>query len=222
MTVHGSHELPQSERAARGVPSMPRSKRLLDLSLALPLLGVAGIVVAVVEVANRLSGDRGPVLHRSVRVGENGVPFELLKLRTMTVDATGPQLTTFGDPRVTPVGRFLRETKLDEVPQLWNVVRGEMSLVGPRPESPEFIDWADPDQAVVFRAMPGITGVTQLEFAREEDLHVGDDPVRRYRREILPRKVSLDRWYLDHQSVRLDSRILLRTARLVLARLRGL
>ena len=194
-------------------------KRAMDIALALPLLLASGPMLVAVAVANRVSGDRGPLLHRSTRVGENGAAFQLLKLRTMRVGMQGSQLTQHEDPRITPVGRCLRQTKLDEMPQLWNVLRGQMSLVGPRPESPDFVDWADPVQAVVFRARPGITGVTQLEFSDEETLHVGDDPVRRYRREILPRKVQLDHWYLAHQSVRLDIRILLRTGRLMLGRL---
>jgi lipopolysaccharide/colanic/teichoic acid biosynthesis glycosyltransferase len=174
----------------------------------LPLLGG-------VAVANRLVGDRGPLLYRATRIGEGGRPITVYKLRTMTADSGGGPLTQRDDPRITRVGRFLRRHKLDELPQLWNVVRGDMSLVGPRPEDPGFVDWSNPVHATVFRARPGITGLAQLAYAREEELHVGDDAMSLYRERILPRKLRLDRWYLDHSGPGLDARILLRTAGIV-------
>lgn len=199
---------------------IPPGKRILDLALAGPLVVASLPVFAAAFVANRLAGDRGPLLYRARRVGEGGRAIEVLKLRTMRVDGSGGPLTQRGDVRITSVGRFLRRHKLDELPQLWNVVRGEMSLVGPRPEDPAFVDWADPLHAAVFVARPGITGLAQLAYAREEELHVGDAAIELYREKILPRKLRLDRWYLAHQDIRLDARILLRTAAILLGQQR--
>ena len=188
-----------------------RTKRLVDLAISVPLVVLTVPIYAGVAVANRIAGDSGPVFYRGTRVGEGGQPFQLLKVRTMRAGAPGPGLTRRDDPRITPVGRVLRRYKLDELPQLWNVVRGEMTLVGPRPEDPVFVDWTDPLHATVFRARPGITGLAQLAYADEESLHVGDGWVDRYRGTILPHKLRLDAWYLSHWSMRLDARILFRT-----------
>ena len=187
-------------------------KRSFDLMLAIPLLAAALPVMAIAIAAARALGDRGPVLHRAVRIGEGGRPFEVLKLRTMRLGDDGPRVTGRDDPRITPFGRVVRRFKVDELPQLVNVIRGEMSIVGPRPEDPSYVDWEDPQHNEVFRARPGITGVAQLRYAREDELLVGDDVERTYRTEILPDKVALDGWYLRHQSRRLDARIVLATA----------
>ena len=117
---------------------------------------------------------------------------------------------------MTPLGRLLRRYRIDELPQLVNVVRGEMSLVGPRPEDPEFVDLTDPLHRRVFAARPGITGLAQLTFHDEADQLAGEDAERRYREEILPAKLRLDAEYLDRQTTLLDLRILLRTVRTVL------
>ena len=199
---------------------MSREKRLLDLAVAIPLAGATLLLIPVVYVLHRIAGDVGPVLYHGSRVGEHGRPFAVVKLRTMTSKHQGSALTGRSDPRVTPVGRVLRRTKLDELPQAWNVLRGEMTLVGPRPEAPEFVDWTNPLHRYVFTARPGITGMAQLVFADEESLHDLSDPVRRYRAEILPAKLELDRRYLEHSSFRLDARILLATVALVWRRLR--
>jgi len=198
------------------------SKRVVDLALAWPILALALPVFAAVAVWQRLTGDRGPLLYRALRLGEGGRIIEVLKLRTMRHPPAGPQLTRQNDARVTPIGGFLRRTKLDELPQLVNVIRGEMSLVGPRPEDPAFVNWDDPAHAEVFRARPGMTGLSQLRFRREEGLHTGQDAEDSYRRILLPQKVTLDRWYLRHRDMRLDTRILLRTlAVIVRAAARG-
>ena len=126
--------------------------------------------LAILALAVKMKSD-GPTLHRAVRVRPGGT-FTLLKLRTMRVGSTdvGPAVTAAGDPRVTALGRWLRATKLDELPQLWNVVRGEMLLVGPRPEDPRFVDLLDPVHRLVFSALPGITGPTALAYRDEEQL----------------------------------------------------
>src|SRR5205085_11316147 len=127
------------------------------------------------------------------------------------VTARGPGITTRDDPRVTRIGAILRRFRLDELPQLVNVLRGEMSLVGPRPEDPRYVDFDDPLHRRVFTARPGITGLAQLEFHDEARLLVGDDPERRYREVVLPAKLAIDARYLDDPSVRRDLVILGRT-----------
>ena len=191
-------------------------KRALDVVLGSLGLVAAAPILAAILVAMRLSGDRGPYLYRAARVGERGVLFQVLKVRTMSVDARGAGITGPRDPRITPLGRFLRRYRLDELPQLVNVLRGEMSLVGPRPEDPRFVDWSDPVHRKVFTAKPGITGLAQLDFHDEAQRLEGADIEDRYRREILPAKLRLDVEYLDRRSVLFDLRILARTARTLL------
>ena len=191
-------------------------KRALDLILGSLGLVAAAPILAVLLVAMRLSGDRGPFLYSAERVGERGVLFRVLKVRTMSVGAAGAGITGPQDPRITPLGRSLRRYRLDELPQLVNVLRGEMSLVGPRPEDPRFVDWSDPVHRRVFTAKPGITGLAQLDFHDEAERLGGSDIEDRYRREILPAKLRLDVEYLERSSVLLDLRILARTARTLL------
>ena len=144
----------------------------------------------------------------------NGDSFRLFKLRTMQVEApaAGPGISVHHDPRVTRIGRYLRHAHLDELPQLWNVIRGEMLLVGPRPEDPRFVDLTIPLHRRVFTAKPGITGLTQLAYADEAALLDPADPEGHYRTTILPAKLDLDRRYLDRRSVGLDCWILAQTA----------
>ena len=157
----------------------------------------------------------GPALFRAPRIGREGRVFTCYKLRTMhhASPAPGHAVSISEDPRVTRVGRALRRTRLDELPQFWNVARGDMRLVGPRPEDPRFVDFADPVHRVVFRAMPGITGLSQLAYIRESDLLVGGDPDTLYRERILPAKVAIDARYLANRSASLDLWILWRTLR---------
>ncbi len=192
------------------------SKRALDVTLGSLALVVAAPILAGIALFMRLSGDRGPILYRARRVGEGTRMITVLKVRTMVVDAGGLGVTTSADPRVTRLGRLLRRYRIDELPQLVNVVRGEMSLVGPRPEDPAYVDLADPLHRRVFSARPGITGLAQLAFHDEARHLVGPDAERRYREEILPAKLRLDAEYLDRRSTKLDIEILVRTVRTVL------
>lgn len=191
-------------------------KRAMDVVLGTIGLIMAAPILAWAAVAMRLSGDRGPFLFRARRVGEGGELFTILKVRTMTTDRSGSKLTLAGDPRVTRVGRTLRRYRLDELPQLVNVVRGDMSLVGPRPEDPAYVDLTDPLHQRVFSAKPGITGLAQLAYRDEAALLGGEDAERRYRDEILPAKLRLDAEYLDRRSTLLDLQILARTVAAVL------
>jgi lipopolysaccharide/colanic/teichoic acid biosynthesis glycosyltransferase len=194
------------------------AKRGLDLVLGGLGLVAAAPILLISWLAMRASGDRGPFLHRAVRVGEGGGSITVLKIRTMSATGGGPKLTRVDDPRVTRVGRILRRFRLDELPQLLNVVRGEMSLVGPRPEDLAYVDLEDPLHRRVFSARPGITGLAQLAYHDEARLMAGPDPERTYRDVVLPAKLRLDSEYLDRQSVRLDLEILLRTVLAVAGR----
>ena len=186
--------------------------RLLDIVIAGVALVLALPVLVAVGIAIRLDSS-GPVLHRAVRVGLAGRSFTLYKFRTMVdgAAALGPGITAAGDPRVTRVGRFLRRTKLDELPQLWNVLRGDMRLVGPRPEDPRFVALYAPDQLLVLSVCPGITGPAQLAFFDEEHLLAEADAETVYIRDILPRKLALDLDYARRRTLRQDLRILAQT-----------
>jgi lipopolysaccharide/colanic/teichoic acid biosynthesis glycosyltransferase len=191
--------------------AFPAWKRCLDVAVAIPLLACSIPILAATAVANRLSGDVGPLFHRAVRMGELGRPFQALKLRTMRTNIAGSAVTAAGDARITPVGRFLRNTKLDELPQLWNVLRGQMTLVGPRPEDPRFVDWSNPLHRAVFSARPGITGPAQIQFRHEEELLPAGEIERMYVERILPAKLVLDAAYLAHRSLGADLKLLART-----------
>jgi lipopolysaccharide/colanic/teichoic acid biosynthesis glycosyltransferase len=172
--------------------------RALDVAVA----GTGLVLTSPLLVASALAvklDDRGPILYRQARVGRDGRDFELLKLRTMIVGAErqgAGYAVAVGDSRITRIGRFLRRTSLDELPQLWNVVRGEMSLIGPRPTLRYQVDQYDERQRRRLEVRPGITGWAQI-----------------HGRATLPweERIELDLWYVDHRSWKTDLLILLRT-----------
>ncbi len=198
-------------------------KRLLDLFLTLPAVLLLLPVYLVVAVAVKL-GSRGPVLFRQQRVGRGGRLFTILKFRSMVADAhrRGPAVTAGRDPRITAVGRFLRRTKLDELPQLWNVLTGDMSLVGPRPEVPEYVAHYPPHlKDKVLSVPPGITADAAIEFLDEEEALRGvDDPHAHYIEQVLPRKLELYERYVDEWTLRSDLKTLIRTF-LAMLRIQG-
>jgi lipopolysaccharide/colanic/teichoic acid biosynthesis glycosyltransferase len=153
----------------------------------------------------------GPVFFRCERVGFQGRRLRMLKFRKMHPNATGGLLTVANDTRLTRVGTWLVRLKLDELPQLWHVLRGDMSLVGPRPEAPDFVLRFDAEYEQILRVRPGITGFTQLAFAREGRILDPRDPGGHYLRALLPQKVMLDRLYADRPSLRRDVAILIAT-----------
>lgn len=179
-------------------------RRALDIAiclLAAPLLIVVGALIALCVFLD----SPGPVLYRSRRVGRGGRVFSMLKFRTMRHGATGPPLSVFGDERFTPFGRALAVSRLDELPQVVNVLRGQMRLVGPRPELPEFVDDHAEPYATILTAPPGLTGPAQLHFAGEGRLLAAQpDRVAAYRTAILPEKVSIDLDYVRAPSLRRD------------------
>ena len=185
-------------------------KRGLDLVVALPGVVLVCVLAPWIAVANHI-GDGGSIFYWAPRVGEGGRVFKILKFRTMR-PASGPAITFRDDPRVTPFGRLLRRSKLDELPQLVNVLRGEMSVVGPRPESPEYVDWSDPLHRAVFGLKPGITGPSQLAYLHEEEALVDE---LQYRTVVLPRKLAIDRAYYQNATLRGDLRLILATLRAI-------
>lgn len=195
----------------------PRAKHLLDVGIALALFVVLAPLMLLLALAIKLDS-RGPVFYRSRRVGLAGREFAMLKFRKMRRDAAGSPLTSAVDERFTRIGSVLARTKLDELPQLYNVIRGDMSLVGPRPENPSFVALYPEEFAEILRVKPGITGLSQLAFADEARLLDGHDRIARYVEALLPQKIAIDRLYIAHQSVRIDLRILVWTVRAVLFR----
>jgi lipopolysaccharide/colanic/teichoic acid biosynthesis glycosyltransferase len=192
-----------------GFTDRRRPNRAFDLCMLLLLVPLLAIPALLVAVAVFLDSPGG-VLYRTRRVGVGRRPFSMLKFRTMRYDHAGPSLTAAGDARITPLGRFLRNTRLDELPQLWNVLRGEMRLVGPRPELEEFVDMYRSEYEEILSVPPGIAGRTQLEFALVETalLTQSERNGRYYAEELMPRKVALDLDYVRTRSMLGDLRIL--------------
>jgi lipopolysaccharide/colanic/teichoic acid biosynthesis glycosyltransferase len=192
-----------------------RLKRAFDLIGALGGIIVSSPIWAVVAVTIRATSP-GPVLYRAQRVGRNGSPFTVFKFRTMRTDMPGAPITASGDPRITPIGRLLRRTKLDELPQLINVVRGEMSLVGPRPEDPRYVALYDERQRRVLAVPPGITSPASIAYRHEESLLVGSNAEERYVQDVMPAKLEIELAYIEGRSLWRDVSVLLRTAGAVL------
>jgi lipopolysaccharide/colanic/teichoic acid biosynthesis glycosyltransferase len=188
----------------------------LEVTLALFGLAAASPVLAAAALAVALTSP-GPILFRHERIGRRGRRFRLLKFRTMRHGATGLEISAADDVRITPVGRVLRRIKLDELPQLWNVVRGDMSLVGPRPEVPKYVDANDPLWADVLSVRPGLTDPATLRYRHEERLlaSVSGDRDRHYREIVLPAKLRESVAYLRRRSWRSDLYVLFGTLRKV-------
>jgi lipopolysaccharide/colanic/teichoic acid biosynthesis glycosyltransferase len=185
-------------------PGYAAGKWAADFVLATVLLVLTAPLVLLSLVLMRLSS-RGPGIYTQVRLGLHGRPFTIYKIRTMTQDCertTGPCWSAAGDPRVTPVGRILRRTHVDELPQLWNVLRGQMSLVGPRPERPEIavqLQRVIPHYGDRLAVLPGLTGLAQVQLPPDTDIA----DVRR--------KLACDLYYIQRINFRMDLRILLNT-----------
>lgn len=188
-------------------------KRALDASAATVGLILLLPVLALVACCIKLTS-RGPVLYRQVRIGQGAHPFQIVKFRSMKLQSANNDLriTVARDSRVTPIGKYLRRYKVDELPQLWNVIRGDMSLVGPRPEVPVYVEEYTPEQRVVLSARPGITDLASLAYRHEEEILTGQgDPEHFYRTKILPDKLARNRAYLEKITLRNDIRIIVKT-----------
>ena len=191
-------------------PVTEASVRIFDFVTALFLLFLLTPLIVLISIGI-LIDSRGPILYGARRVGRYGQTFRMLKFRKMTAQAQGPPLTVARDARFTRFGRLLAKTKLDELPQLWNVVRGEMSLVGPRPEDIAFVSLLRDDYEEILTVTPGITGLSQLAFAKESQLLASNDSEDYYVERLLPQKVGLDRLYARRRSLLLNLQVMLWT-----------
>ena len=178
---------------------------VLGLLLAFPIISILFILIVLTTQQNGF--------YKSTRIGKRGRPFTMWKLRTMKSCPTiTTHITTIDDPRITPLGHFLRQTKLDELPQLWNILKGDMSLVGPRPDVPGFADKLVGEDRVLLNIRPGITGLATLAFRNEEILLSKQKHPEKYNREVIwPEKVRLNRYYIEHYSLWMDVTILFKT-----------
>ena len=193
-------------------------KRLMDVLFAFLGLNLLAPIFLVVAAVIKLTSP-GPVFYLQDRVGRDARLFKIVKFRSMVAgtDGNGPGITVSGDPRVTKAGLFLRRFKIDELPQLWNVLVGDMSLVGPRPELPTYVATYTPQQRSVLAVRPGITDIGSLAYSQEEQvLRVSPNPEQLYREEILPRKLALNLEYIEKMSLTFDLVLILRTLRALL------
>jgi lipopolysaccharide/colanic/teichoic acid biosynthesis glycosyltransferase len=210
----------QSEGATPAYLAMKRAFDIFGSALGLIVLSP---VLALLAVAIK-ADSRGPVLYRGARVGVNGRRFNILKFRSMVTDAEkiGGSSTPEDDPRVTRVGRFLRANKLDELPQLWNVLIGQMSFVGPRPQVQWAVDRYTPEERLVLSVKPGITDYASLRFANEGEILKGStDPDRDYMEKIHPEKMRLSLEYVRSRSFSGDLAIIAQTLGAVIRPLRN-
>jgi lipopolysaccharide/colanic/teichoic acid biosynthesis glycosyltransferase len=186
------------------------AKRIFDLSLSLVSLLILLPFLALAAVLIKLES-KGPVLYKQLRVGLNGKPFYIYKFRTMEIGAeqTGLPITSADDPRLTRVGKFLRRIKLDEMPQLFNVLKGEMSLVGPRPEVPKYVELYSDEQKRALTVKPGMTDPATVCFRNEEELLAkADDKESFYINEIMPIKLKLYLQYIEKMSLLYDIKLI--------------
>ena len=168
----------------------------LGLVILSPLLLIIWLLIVLES--------RGGGFYTQERIGKDGVPFRLYKFRSMRPDSDKGSLITIGghDSRITKTGFFIRKYKLDELPQLWNVLKGDMSLIGPRPEVRNYVDLYTPEQRVVLRVRPGITDYASIEYADENEiLGKADDPERTYIEQIMPEKIRYNLKYINHPTV---------------------
>jgi lipopolysaccharide/colanic/teichoic acid biosynthesis glycosyltransferase len=195
-------------------------RRLLDLMLALGGLLVLSPVFVVLAILVKLDSP-GPALYQGQRIGKGGQPFYLYKFRTMVVgaDQQGPRVTGADDERVTRVGRLLRRWKLDELPQLLNVVKGDMSLVGPRPEDPTYVQHYTSEQQKLLLVRPGITSPASLKYRSEESLLTQRGAESVYMTTILPDKLAIELAYLERRTLWSDICIVAKTIQTILSSL---
>lgn len=190
---------------------IPRRLRALDLAVVVLVAPLALVVGSALALAVLIDSP-GPILYRASRIGRGGRPFEMLKFRTMRHGAAGPSLSAKGDNRYTPLGRSLAASRFDELPQLVNVLKGDMRLVGPRPEAREFVEAFPLEYERILSVPPGVTGPAQLHFATEGRLLAGvDDRAAYYRTHVLPLKVGIDLAYAQRHGALGDLKVLLLT-----------
>jgi lipopolysaccharide/colanic/teichoic acid biosynthesis glycosyltransferase len=220
-TVAGSSRLQGRATLAAGtsadVHGPTPAQRAFDVTLALLALGVMLPTILILALLIKLES-RGPVFFRCTRAGFRGRELHMLKFRKMRDGATGAELTTSDDARFTRIGAVLAKLKLDEIPQFWHVLRGEMSIVGPRPEAQTFVEHHREAYAEILSVRPGIIGLSQLAFAEEGRILDPARPVEHYVDRILPQKVGLDLIYVRRRSLWMDAKIVFWSALAVLLR----
>ncbi|MEP7338385.1 MAG: sugar transferase [Acidobacteriota bacterium] len=190
-----------------------RARRALDLLIALPATIVLLPVFAIIAIWIKLDS-RGPVFFLQERIGRGGLPFRIFKFRTMVVDAEqrGTQITIGRDPRITRCGHFLRKYRFDELPQLLNVLKGEMGIVGPRPEVPRYVALYNDEQRQILAYRPGITSPASIAFSNENEILAQQpDPENFYRTELMPAKIGKDLLYSRQATIRSDCAVIART-----------
>jgi len=196
---------------------MKMEKRAFDLIVCVTIMVLVLPIFIGVALAVRMSSP-GEIIFRQRRVGRGGRPFDILKFRTMRSGQPGGMITVANDSRITAVGAVLRKWKLDELPQLLNVIRGEMSLVGPRPDVPEFVArYPEALRERILAVRPGITDLASIKYRNESDLLAEQkDPERYYREVILPDKLALAAAYADGPTLALDLRIIFMTLQVII------
>ena len=191
-----------------------KGKRIFDCVVAALMLALISPILVFISIIVKITSP-GPVFYLQERVGQGGRHFKIIKFRSMVVgaDRNGPGITCAGDARITWIGRILRHLKLDELPQLWNVLKGDMSLVGPRPELPLYVASYDQRQRAVLSVRPGITDAASIAYRWEEQLlSQSPAPETFYREVVVPQKLDLNLSYITKMSLGYDLRLLLRTA----------
>ena len=183
------------------------AKRAFDITAAVLMLAALLPLIVIVAVLVRLDSP-GPAFFKVRRIGRHGRDLLMLKFRKMHDDATGIALTTHADDRLTRIGAFLAKSKLDELPQLWHVLRGDMSLVGPRPETADFVAHHRGEYDEILSVRPGLVGFSQIAFLTEGRILDAEDPLSHYVSAILPQKVTLDLMYARQRTLALDLKIL--------------
>lgn len=188
-------------------------KRLFDFIVS--LIGLVILLPIFLLISGVIKMDsQGPVFYKQVRIGKNGEPFKIFKFRTMiqNADKLGLQITVDKDIRITKVGKFLRKIKLDELPQLINVIIGDMSFVGPRPEVPKYVAMYDCYQKNILKVRPGITDIASIEYKDESSLLTNSsDPERTYIEDIMPKKIELNIIYIENLSLGYDIKLIFKT-----------
>lgn len=188
-------------------------RRTIDLIFAGLALGASSPIFLIVATLAKLQSP-GPIFYKAKRVGQYGHIFEMYKFRTMVAnaDSFGQNLTAYHDPRITPIGTFLRRWKLDEIPQLLNIIKGEMSIIGPRPESPNYVQYYTKDQQQILVIRPGLTGPSQYANRNEaEKLKGRSDPEQFYIRTLMPEKLKMDLEYIKKRNFPSDMLWIVRT-----------
>ncbi len=184
--------------------------------IAFFLIILASPILFLVALFIKIKMPNGPILFQQKRIGKNGVPFLVKKFRTMRMGHGGSSITVAGQSRITPLGRFLRKYKLDELPQLFNILKGEMAFVGPRPDVPGYADKLVGEERKILDLLPGVTGPASLKYANEEEILAQQKDPKKYNDEIIyPDKVKINLKYYHNKSWWLDCKIILQTVQAV-------